>query len=983
MSGKPGKDMQATACGTCDFEPFVKNNYFTGKMMGAAEFIAETHYHQEKLRLHQARLHGWGVVCGLDVLQHPQIDCRSRYVVVKAGLAIDCCGRDILVPCDEMLDLLAFRGIADLSKENPARLHSVQVCARFAECPTENVPVLYDDCGCDDDGCAPNRILESYSFDVTVDPPVARAPRIRATDIAGAVYLGPVEAGLPPSPPRLGLAPLAGTAVFALDARRPTQTIVFDLATRHARAIELGGTAQALAARGDFAFVATAGAATAPPGTPASINVYKADSATAIANIQVPGTSAQTLSIVTNADVNRAAIVYVRESGRFVSFAQDPANGLGTTATELGVVANLTALTATPDGVLAIDTSTNVVKAITFNPLKIIDLNVLPAGTVPSALAWLSSWGMPIAAVASASNKTLYLVSMVPNSLSLLATIPLDRTPAFLATGPDTVHVIEEDAGNFHWQAVDLTPLTRALAFGMPGLPPLVSAPRLIGGTDWRVIAFRPNATAGVIAAAGDIDAECGDLVWNQPCECCDAGNCVTLATIERCQAGASVLDADPAALHYDDVANKRARIDNREGRKPLASTQTLQAWLECLEAKGLRGAPGPQGLPGPQGPQGQQGPTGPQGPQGLQGVPGPLGPPGHVGPTGPQGPQGIPGPVGPQGHIGVTGPQGPQGMPGPTGKDGIGLYTDLPKILDIGWRFQQGIGVNAFADQYAELTPAQAEELILKKRPPLFTIYFNANMTGVTRQTFGVSMNAPLIATVDDGVAPATVQGIYLPIDLKLYGDIVVVQKSVTTPHTGETAQCAVSFVPRRNFFGWPFLIVCYLADAALRTKEDMPSVLVSLKGDFIFAPAGDKYNEMGVLDADNIGGRVGEIPPPGRLPPLSGGKNPSGNMTQGGLFESWFQLIPGADPNWEPLYRRAPSAPLFASPLFVGQAPPVANYSTAAEMTAAGIPAAVAAEIVAARKIGAFTGVTDLRKRCPSANKAWQTLQDLLVVL
>ena len=47
-----------TGCVTCDFEPFVKNNYFTGKMMGAAEFIVESHYHQEKMRLHQARLHG-------------------------------------------------------------------------------------------------------------------------------------------------------------------------------------------------------------------------------------------------------------------------------------------------------------------------------------------------------------------------------------------------------------------------------------------------------------------------------------------------------------------------------------------------------------------------------------------------------------------------------------------------------------------------------------------------------------------------------------------------------------------------------------------------------------------------------------------------------------------------------------------------------------------------------------------------------------
>src|SRR3954469_17891714 len=86
------------ACPVCEFEPFIRNNYFTGKMMGAAEFLAETQYHAEKLRHHHVRLHGWGVVCGLKVTQHPSPECRSRYVLVEPGSAIDCCGHEILVP---------------------------------------------------------------------------------------------------------------------------------------------------------------------------------------------------------------------------------------------------------------------------------------------------------------------------------------------------------------------------------------------------------------------------------------------------------------------------------------------------------------------------------------------------------------------------------------------------------------------------------------------------------------------------------------------------------------------------------------------------------------------------------------------------------------------------------------------------------------------------------------------------------------------
>src|SRR5262249_9632756 len=48
--------------------------------------------------------------------------------------------------------------------------HVLQFCIRYRECPTEDVPVLFDECGCDDTRCAPNRILETYAFEVALDP---------------------------------------------------------------------------------------------------------------------------------------------------------------------------------------------------------------------------------------------------------------------------------------------------------------------------------------------------------------------------------------------------------------------------------------------------------------------------------------------------------------------------------------------------------------------------------------------------------------------------------------------------------------------------------------------------------------------------------------------------------------------------------------------------------------------------------------------
>ena len=67
--------------------------------------------------------------------------------------------------------LRSFPEIKALQSNNDKEPHKLQICVRFRECPTEDIPVLYDDCGCDDTKCAPNRILESYEIGVMIDPP--------------------------------------------------------------------------------------------------------------------------------------------------------------------------------------------------------------------------------------------------------------------------------------------------------------------------------------------------------------------------------------------------------------------------------------------------------------------------------------------------------------------------------------------------------------------------------------------------------------------------------------------------------------------------------------------------------------------------------------------------------------------------------------------------------------------------------------------
>src|SRR5207237_521909 len=94
-------------CVECEVPQLARNNYFTGKLLVERDFTDEQRYTMGKLRRHNQRLHGWGAVCGLKVEQHPNPGCQGQYVIIGPGTAIDCCGREIFVKCEEYFDFEA------------------------------------------------------------------------------------------------------------------------------------------------------------------------------------------------------------------------------------------------------------------------------------------------------------------------------------------------------------------------------------------------------------------------------------------------------------------------------------------------------------------------------------------------------------------------------------------------------------------------------------------------------------------------------------------------------------------------------------------------------------------------------------------------------------------------------------------------------------------------------------------------------------
>ena len=164
----------AGICVECELPVFDRNHYFTGKFMVARDFTDEQRFLVGKDRRHAQRLHGWGTVCGLKVVPHESDVCRDRWVVIEPGTAIDCCGREIVLVEREYFDFhtafvdwwQAEKGPDSPPDDTPRRL---QIALCYAECPTEEVPALFDDCGCDDTACQPNRIKERFELVVRID----------------------------------------------------------------------------------------------------------------------------------------------------------------------------------------------------------------------------------------------------------------------------------------------------------------------------------------------------------------------------------------------------------------------------------------------------------------------------------------------------------------------------------------------------------------------------------------------------------------------------------------------------------------------------------------------------------------------------------------------------------------------------------------------------------------------------------------------
>ncbi len=100
----PCTDPCVSTCPSCGgLQCLCRPRFFAGQLLTEDDLSLLNNYIVEKNKLHNRYLHGWGVVCGMEVVCSP---CNNL-VTVKSGYALSPCGEDIIVCQDTPVNICA------------------------------------------------------------------------------------------------------------------------------------------------------------------------------------------------------------------------------------------------------------------------------------------------------------------------------------------------------------------------------------------------------------------------------------------------------------------------------------------------------------------------------------------------------------------------------------------------------------------------------------------------------------------------------------------------------------------------------------------------------------------------------------------------------------------------------------------------------------------------------------------------------------
>ena len=154
------------------YNNFKRARYFHGMLMTDRDFTEEQIYLNEKRKLLNQTLHGWGVVCGLKV---KPTTTPGPNIVVEPGLALDCHGNEILVCEEQTIDLSAkvcsstrteqSVDCGDIPKGEQEHT-TLYVMIKYKERFTDQVSVYAPGGSCEEKVCNYSRTQEGYCIEV-------------------------------------------------------------------------------------------------------------------------------------------------------------------------------------------------------------------------------------------------------------------------------------------------------------------------------------------------------------------------------------------------------------------------------------------------------------------------------------------------------------------------------------------------------------------------------------------------------------------------------------------------------------------------------------------------------------------------------------------------------------------------------------------------------------------------------------------------
>lgn len=132
--------------------PYKRNRYYDGKLLTVSEFEMEQKYMNDKRRLSNRFLGGFGVVCGLQV-----VAVSEGRISVEPGVALDGYGREIVVSKPDVRRLTDLEGYSAQTSASKQYLY-----LEYDERPTDEV--RRQEYGMEpkgEDGCC-NSVVENY-----------------------------------------------------------------------------------------------------------------------------------------------------------------------------------------------------------------------------------------------------------------------------------------------------------------------------------------------------------------------------------------------------------------------------------------------------------------------------------------------------------------------------------------------------------------------------------------------------------------------------------------------------------------------------------------------------------------------------------------------------------------------------------------------------------------------------------------------------